>query len=143
MAGLVTDMSEVHVREGGVGGRMRVIDMCAGVDIDDRPTSLLQADKAWAGLPVQSPWQRPVAPMLLRWPMILLGKGSMRRLGNVLESSRKVGSGSHTPAAMHGNENRRARRRHVGDAWGTYRRVGDMQGSRNMCANAVLAEGCG
>ena len=63
MAGLVTDMSEMHgeiigvsgtcrrgliahVRECGVGGRMRVIDVCAGVDIDDRPTSLLHADKA-------------------------------------------------------------------------------------------------
>ena len=74
-----------HVRECGVGGRMRVIVVYAGVDIDDRPTSLLEADKAWGGLPVQSPPQHPVAPIPLEWPMILLATGSMRQSGNVLE----------------------------------------------------------
>ena len=46
-----------HVRECGVDGRMRVIDVCAGVDIDDRPTSLLHQMRTRfgkQGLPVQS-----------------------------------------------------------------------------------------
>ena len=58
-----------------------------------------------------------------------VGEGKQAQLGKVLEISRRVGGRAHIPAGVLETKSGRARRIHVGNAWGNYRRVRDMQGT--------------